>query len=78
MDVSIRFTENSLASRDFTVPELLHLTGLCTDSEGSVTVSIPVSQTKFSVVFADDDTNFAFRRGHVLGRRASPAEPRLP
>jgi hypothetical protein len=64
VDVTIRFTENSLASRGLTVPELPHVTGLRTDSGGSVTISIPVSQKKFTIVF-DDDTIFAGRLGHL-------------
>jgi hypothetical protein len=64
VDVSLRFTEDYLASKSFTIPELPQLTGLTTDSEGSVTLSIPVSEATFSVVF-DDDTTFAFKLGHL-------------
>ena len=65
VDVSLKFTEDYLASKSFTIPELPQLTGLTTDSEGSVTLSIPLSQATFSIVFDDDDTTFAFKLGHL-------------
>jgi hypothetical protein len=64
VSITIRFLDEALASQDYTVEELPHLTGLATD-DGIASFSIPVTLPSFTIAFPDSGARFTFFVGHV-------------
>lgn len=61
--LTLRFLDAPLASQAYTIQELPDLTGLVTGSDGSTTVSIPVTLPTFTIVFTDSGTTFEVQVG---------------
>jgi hypothetical protein len=63
--VTIQFTDPSLASQAFTVPELSDLSPNPTGADGTATFDVPVTQRSFTIVFTASGVAFAFNVGYL-------------
>jgi hypothetical protein len=61
--VTVQFTDPSLASQAFTIPELPDLTLQPTGSDGTASFEIPVSVDTFTVAFTASGATFEFTSG---------------
>jgi hypothetical protein len=65
VDLQIKFADPEFASMALTVPELPDVTGLSTDGDGIVHLTLPVTLQAFTVIFTADGTTFECRVAHV-------------
>jgi hypothetical protein len=63
--ITVKFTDDSLASQPYTVQELAELTGLTTDASGTLSFTAPVTLEIATVVFTASGTTCPINVGHL-------------
>jgi hypothetical protein len=63
--MTLRFLDPDCASQACTVQELPELTGLTTDENGNVTLTVPITTETVTIVFTDSGKTFVVGLGHL-------------
>jgi hypothetical protein len=63
--VTLKFVDAELASQPVTIFELPALTGLVTGGDGTLTLTVPITQQTCTVVFSSDGTTFTCNVGDM-------------